>query len=83
MYPMTIGQNVFSDEQLFEEANELIKPLNRGFEIESRKDINNVLKKIEAKEDTVLLEQINFFTKVWESLAEIDGVTTFCIIYHC
>ena len=68
-----LGQNAFTDEQLFEGANELIKPLDLSFEIKSRKDINNVLKKIETKEDTVLLEKINFLTKVWEALAEIDG----------
>ena len=69
----TLEQNSYSDEQLFEGANKLIKPLKLEFEIKSRADINSVLKKIESKEDTVLLEQINYHTKVWEVFSEIEG----------
>ena len=68
-----LGQNAFSDEQLFDGANQLIKPLKLDIEIKTRKDINIVLKKIESKEDTELLKQINFFTKIWETLSEIEG----------
>lgn len=69
----TLEQNSYSDEQLFEGANKLIKPLKLEFEIRSRADINSVLKKIESKEDTALLEQINYHTKVWEVFSEIEG----------
>lgn len=69
----TLEQNSYSDEQLFEGANKLIKPLKLEFEIKSRVDINSVLKKIESKEDTALLEQINYHTKVWEVFSEIEG----------
>ena len=55
-----LGQNAYSDEQLFDGANKLIKPLKLGVEIKSRQDINTVLKKIESKEDSELLNQINF-----------------------
>lgn len=68
-----LGQNAFSDEQLFAGANQLIKSLKLDIEIKIRKDINTVLKKIESKEDTELLKQINFYTKVWETLSEIEG----------
>ena len=68
-----LGQNAYSDEQLFQGANELIKPLELGVDIKSRKDINDVLKKIESKEDSELLNQINFYTKVKESVAQLEG----------
>src|SRR5690554_6082470 len=68
-----IGRNAHTDEQLFAGVNELIKPLKLDDEIKSRNDINNVLNKIQTKEDTVLLEQINFFTRVWEALSEAEG----------
>ena len=44
-----------------------------GIEIKSREDIKKVLKKIETKEDNALLEQINFFTRMWEVLSEVVG----------
>ena len=68
-----LGQNAYSDEQLFDGANKLIKPLKLGVEIKSRQDINTVLKKIESKEDSELLNQINFYTKIKESIAQIEG----------
>ena len=68
-----LGQNAYSDEQLFDGANKLIKPLKLGDEIKSRQDINTILKKIESKEDSELLNQINFYTKVKESIAQLEG----------
>lgn len=68
-----LGQNAYTDEQLFDGANKLIKPLKLGIEIKSRQDINTVLKKIESKEDSELLNQINFYTKIKESVAQIEG----------
>lgn len=68
-----LGQNSYSDEQLFDGANKLIEPLKLETEIKSRADINAVLKKIESKEDNVLIEQINYHTKVWEVFSEIGG----------
>ncbi len=68
-----LGQNAYTDEQLFDGANELVKPLKLGIEIKSRQDINIVLKKIESKEDSELLNQINFYTKIKESVAQIEG----------
>lgn len=58
---------------MFDGANKLIKPLKLGIEIKSRQDINEVLKKIESKEDSELLNQINFYTKIKESVAQIEG----------
>jgi DNA repair exonuclease SbcCD ATPase subunit len=68
-----LEQNAYTDEQLFDGANKLIEPLKLGIEIKSRQDINTVLKKIESKEDSELLNQINFYTKVKESIAQIEG----------
>ena len=68
-----LGQTAYDDEQLFESTNKLIEPLKLGIEIKSRKDINTVLKKIQTKEDTALLEQISFFTRIWEALSEVEG----------
>jgi DNA repair exonuclease SbcCD ATPase subunit len=68
-----LGRNSHTDEQLFAGVNELIKPLKFGIEIKSREDINKVLTRIQTKEDVVLLEKINFFTRVWEALSEAEG----------
>jgi len=68
-----LEQNAYTDEQLFDGANKLIKPLKLGMEIKSRQDINTVLKKIESKEDSELLNQINFYTKIKDSVAQIEG----------
>ncbi len=68
-----LGQNAHTDDQLFAGANLLIKPLKIGKDIKSHKDIQDALKAIESKEDTALLEQISFYTKVGENLTEIVG----------
>jgi len=68
-----LGQNVYTNEQLFTGANNLIKPLNLPKEIKSIKDIQDALKTIESKEDTALIEQINFHTKIGERLTELLG----------
>lgn len=68
-----LGQNSYTDDQLFAGANLLIKPLQIGKDIKSYKDIQDVLKAIETKEDTALLELISFHTKVGENLTEIFG----------
>ena len=58
---------IYSQGQLFDIANDLVKPLNLGIKIKSLKDIHLVLKAIEEKKDIDLLEEINFYTKVSES----------------
>lgn len=68
-----LGQNAYTDKQLFDGANKLIEPLKLEIEIKSRQDINTVLKKIESKEDSELLNQINFYTKTKESVAQVEG----------
>ena len=62
-----LGQNAYTDDQLFAGANLLIRPLQIGKKIKSYNEIQDVLKSIETKEDTVLLEQISFYTKVGEN----------------
>ncbi|MFC1968414.1 AAA family ATPase [Chloroflexota bacterium] len=68
-----LSQNAYTSVQLFAGANELIKPLKISKKIKSLRDIQEVLKAIETKEDTVLFEQILFHTKIGESLSEIVG----------
>lgn len=67
------GQNITSARQFFEVANELIKPLKLIIEIKSYKNIKEVLKEIESKEDTEIIEKINFHSKINESSSEIIG----------
>ena len=68
-----LGQNAYTNEQLFAGANDLIKPLNIGKEIKSLQGIVEALKTIETKEDTALLEQISFHTRIGERLNEVVG----------
>lgn len=67
------GQNITSAKQFFEVANELIKPLQSKIEIKESKDIKEVLKEIERKEDTEIIENIGFLSKISENLSEIIG----------
>ena len=68
-----LGQNAYTNEQLFAGANTLIKPLKLGKGIKSLRDVADALKEIETKEDTPLFEQISFHTKIGENLSEIVG----------
>ena len=67
------GQNITSAQQFFDVANELIKPLKLKIGIKNYKNIKEVLKEIESKEDTEIIEKINFHSKINESLSEIIG----------
>lgn len=66
-------QNITSPTQFFEAATKLIKPLKLGKEIKSFKDAREILKSIETKEETHLVEQINFYNKIADNLSEMDG----------
>ncbi len=67
------GQNITSAQHFFEVANELIEPLKLKIKIKSYKNIKEVLKEIESKEDREIIEKINFHSKVNENLLEIIG----------
>jgi hypothetical protein len=67
------GQNITSAKQFFEVANELIKPLKSKIEIKNYKNINEVLKEIESKEDTETTNKINFYNRIGESLLDVVG----------
>lgn len=69
----SLGQNITSENQFFETATKLIKPLNLEREIKSFIDAREVLKSIETKEDTQIAEQINFYLKISDSLTELLG----------
>lgn len=68
-----LGQNTYTDKQFIEGTNELIKPLKLDKTIKSLKDIKDVLKSIETKEDIAIVEQISFHTRIGENLMEIQG----------
>ncbi len=68
-----LGQNAYSDDQFFAGAENLIKPLQIKKSIKSQQDIQDLLKLIEAEEDTALLEQIQFFWRIQEINKEILG----------
>ncbi|MDR4505612.1 MAG: AAA family ATPase [Candidatus Scalindua sp.] len=68
-----LGQNAYTDDQLFAGVNQLIKPLQIKKDIRLHKDIQDVLNAIETKEDITLLAQVSFYKKVGENLTEIIG----------
>lgn len=67
------GQNVTSAKQFYEVANNLIKPLGLKIEIKNYKNINEVLKDIESKEDTETTKKINLYNRINESFSEVIG----------
>ncbi|MFC2093669.1 AAA family ATPase [Bacteroidota bacterium] len=67
-----LGQNITSPKQFFEATTKLIKPLKLGKNIKSLKDARAILKAIESKEDTKLIEQINFHNKISDTLTELE-----------
>ena len=69
----SLGQNITSENQFFETASILIKPLNLAKEVKSFPNAREVLKSIETKEDTQLAEQINFYNKIADNLTEVEG----------
>jgi hypothetical protein len=54
-------------------VSQLVEPLKHGKEIKAYKDVQEILDEISSKEDTELLERINFYTRVEENLTEIAG----------
>lgn len=70
-----LGRNAYSDEQLFDGVNELIKPLKLKIVVKSREDINNVIKEISSKEDSKLSDEINFNGRVKDTIAELKEIS--------
>ena len=68
------GQNITSAKQFFEVANELIKPLKLKIEIKNSKNIKEILKEIESTEDSEVINEISFLSKINETLSEIAGI---------
>lgn len=68
----SLGQNIVSPKQFFDVCNKLIEPLNLGKKIFSYKEARQILKSIEDKEDTEQIEQIAFYNKIAETVAEIE-----------
>ncbi|MGH9948363.1 MAG: AAA family ATPase, partial [Pyrinomonadaceae bacterium] len=67
-----LGQNIVSLKQFFDACNKLTEPLKLGKKISSYEEARQILKSIEDKEDTEQIEQIAFYNKVAETLAEIE-----------
>jgi len=70
-----LGRNAYSDEQLFDGVNDLIKPLKLKIVVKSRKDINEVIKEISSKEDSKLSDEINFYVRVKEVVSELKEIS--------
>jgi len=70
-----LGRNAYSDEQLFDGVNDLIKPLKLKIVVKSRKDINEVIKEISIKEDSKLSDEINFYVRVKEVVSELKEIS--------
>lgn len=70
-----LGRNAYSDEQLFDGVNELIKPLKLKIVVKSRENINNVIKEISSKEDSKLSDEINFNGRVKDTIAELKEIS--------
>jgi len=58
-----IGANIYSETQLFDKLNELIKPLNTGINISQFKDIDILIEKIKKPADNKIIENLNFLQK--------------------
>lgn len=68
-----LGANAYNPEQFFKASNELIKFLNLSISIKSFNDVAEVLKQIESKDDSKIVEAIAFQTKIIEALTETQG----------
>lgn len=68
-----LGANAYKPEQFFKAANEIIKPLALNVTVQSFKDVAQVLKQIESKDDLKIVEAIGFQTKIFETLTEFYG----------
>ena len=58
-----IGADIYSELQLFEKLNELIKPLNTGIIINQFNDIETLIEKIKKPTDNKIIEKLNFLQK--------------------
>lgn len=72
-----IGANIYSEIQLFEKLNELIKPLNTGININQFNDIETLIEKIKKPTDNKIIEKLNFLQKCSDLLTNIKrDITT-------
>lgn len=69
-----IGRNAYSDEQLFDGINDLIKPLKLKITVKSRDDINSVIKEISSTEDTKTSNEISFYGRIKDSVLEVKEI---------
>ncbi len=71
-----IGANIYSEIQLFEKLNELIKPLNTGIIINKFNDIETLIEKIKKPTDNKIIGKLNFLQKCSDLLTNIKKDTT-------
>ena len=69
----SFGNNIVSIEKFFESVNQLLVPLKPRKEISSFEDAREVLKSLESEEDSSDIERIRFFSKIEETLKEIES----------
>jgi len=73
---LNIGANIYSENQLFEKINDLIKPLNTGIIINQFNDIDTLIKKIKKPTDNIIIEKLNFLQKCSDLLTNLKKDTT-------
>ena len=64
----SIGENIYTDNQLFDKINELIKPLKTGILVKNISDIDTVIERIKKPADTLIVEKLAFLQKSKELL---------------
>ena len=69
---LNIGANIYSEIQLFEKLNDLIKPLNTGITINQFKDIETLIEKIKKPTDNKVIEKLNFLQNCSDLLTNIN-----------
>jgi len=63
---------VYTPSEFINACNKLIKPLKLDKEIGTLTDVGKIIKEIEQKEDNTLSDQINFYSKIAETLSIIQ-----------
>lgn len=66
-----IGANIYSESQLFEKINELIKPLNTDIIVNQFSDIDLLIEKIKKPVDNKIIEKLNFLQKGSDILTDL------------
>ena len=66
-----LGRHAYSDEQLIEGINELIKPLELNKTLQHRKEIQSVLTEISSNEDSIFRDEITLYGSLRDAISEL------------